>query len=220
MIYFDIQMIEFFKGLAANNHKEWFDQHRKTYENHVKEPFKTFVSDLILRIQQHEPELLTTPSSCIFRINRDIRFSKDKTPYKLHVGAYLSARGKKDTSWPGLYLQIAPEGVMIASGVYLPDKNQLTDLRYFIFNHLDEFKQLHSDPLFVSHFGHIKGDTQKRLPEELAAAAQNEPYLWNKQFYFEAHLAPETIIRPDFIDTVMDYYEASIPINNFFKRII
>jgi uncharacterized protein (TIGR02453 family) len=220
MIYFDTRFIEFFKGLAANNNKEWFDIHRKEYENYVKEPFKTFISDLISSIQKYEPELILTPSECIFRINRDIRFSKDKSPYKLHTGAYLSARGKKDASWPGLYVQLAPDGVMIASGVYMPDKNQLTDLRYFIFNHLEEFKQLYSDPEFVQYFGNMKGEVQKRLPPELTEAAIHEPHLWHKQFYYEANLDPESITHPDFLETIMKHYVAAIPLNDFFKRII
>ena len=96
MAYFDTDYLEFFKELAGNNHKEWFDIHRKRYEQSVKIPMQVFVKDLILALKRIDKEIQIEPKDAIFRINRDIRFSKDKSPYKLQSSAIISKYGKKD----------------------------------------------------------------------------------------------------------------------------
>jgi uncharacterized protein (TIGR02453 family) len=219
-MYFSDDFVQFFQQLAENNHKEWFDANRQRYEQQVKEPFRSFVQKLITLIQPHEPELNMKASEAIFRINRDIRFSKDKTPYKLHAGAYISVRGKKDYTWPGFYIQLSHEGVLIASGVYMPDRETLADIRDYIGGHLQEFRNLYLEKDFLTHFGSIKGDQQKRIPAELKEAAQEEPLLYNKNFYYEVILPISYITREDLPEVVMGYYRAAIGLNGFFKKVL
>ena len=97
MAYFDKRFYQFFEGLAMDNSKAYFDAHRKVYEQAVREPFKELVGDMIMRVREHEPEIAIEPKDAIFRINRDIRFTKDKTPYKTHVGAHISRGGRTRT---------------------------------------------------------------------------------------------------------------------------
>jgi uncharacterized protein (TIGR02453 family) len=102
MSFFTADYLAFFKELAANNHKEWFDANRKRYETSVKEPFKAFTQHLIDELAKKEPAFKELKASdCIFRINRDIRFSKDKTPYKTQCSAVISPNGKKSSSIHG-----------------------------------------------------------------------------------------------------------------------
>ena len=104
MKYFTQDYLDFFKELAANNHKEWFDENRKRYEKSVKDPFKKFVEALIAETHKFDPSVNIEAKDAIFRINRDIRFSKDKTPYKLDRSAIISSGGRKDHSIPGFYI--------------------------------------------------------------------------------------------------------------------
>ena len=106
MQYFTEDFINFFKELAANNHKEWFHENKKRYESSVKKPFTVFVGKMIEEIQKVDADLMIEPKDCILRINRDIRFSKDKTPYNLHYTAFISRGGKKDKSIPGFFYSI------------------------------------------------------------------------------------------------------------------
>ena len=101
MAYFTKDFIDFFKELAANNKKEWFDSNRQRYEKSVKQPFAEFVQEMIDRIQPDGPAVYISTKDAIFRINRDIRFSNDKTPYKTYMAALVSAKGKKDKGTPG-----------------------------------------------------------------------------------------------------------------------
>ncbi len=101
MNFFNPTFIKFFKDLSSNNSSEWFNENRKIYENEVKKPFALFVETMIGRIKKHEPETKIEPADAIMWINKDIRFSKDKTPYNTHVAANISMMGKKDKSYPG-----------------------------------------------------------------------------------------------------------------------
>ncbi len=125
MIYFTQDYLDFFKNLAANNHKQWFDENRKTYETVVREPFKLFIADVIKSVQEIDNGVALEPKNAIFRINRDVRFSKDKTPYKLFNSAIISKNGRKDKTYPGLYLELNPERLAIFGGVYMPSMLRL-----------------------------------------------------------------------------------------------
>ena len=114
--YFSKDFLDFFKELAANNNKDWFDANRKRYDKSVKEPFKAFVADLISESQKIDPSIDIEAKDAIFRINRDIRFSKDKTPYKLDRSAIISAAGRKDHSIPGFYIALGPDKTYLGGG--------------------------------------------------------------------------------------------------------
>lgn len=103
MKYFTPEYINFFNNLEKNNSKIWFDENRKLYEESVKKPFNSFISELILEILQFDDSIDIHTKNAIFRINRDIRFSKDKTPYNTHKRAALVKGGRK-SPYPGYYL--------------------------------------------------------------------------------------------------------------------
>ena len=115
MSYFEQGMIDFFEELSENNKKEWFHANKKRYESHIKDPFHEFVTELIMRIQEEDLDFATTPKDAIFRINRDIRFSKDKTPYKTHVGASLKNGKRTAVNLPGYYVHLAANKVSIGN---------------------------------------------------------------------------------------------------------
>src|SRR5689334_10215404 len=127
--YFTKEFLDFFNKLEKNNNKEWFDRNKPTYENAVKNPFKKLVEDLIEQIRKHDKDLSTDAKESIFRINRDIRFSKDKTPYKTNVSANISKLGKRSPDHPGFYIQLGADMLMIGGGAYAPDKDQLKKIR-------------------------------------------------------------------------------------------
>lgn len=218
MNYFSIQFLDFFKELAANNQKIWFDENRKTYELFVKKPFSIFVQDVIFEIQKLNMEIVPDAKDAIFRINRDIRFSKDKTPYKLHMSALLSPQGRKDISNPGFYMEFNPEHLSLYGGIYMPDPTQIVKIRSHIAQNIDVFSKIIADPDFVQMFGFIQGDKQVRIPKELKDAAEKQPLLFNKQWYIQANLNPETILKPDLMSIVLNYYKVAQPLHVFIKN--
>jgi len=218
MIYFEKAYLDFFKELAANNHKDWFDANRKRYEKFVKAPFAVFVADVIKEVQKLEPKVKVEPKDCITRINRDIRFSKDKTPYKLHMSAIISAGGKKDKSYPGMYIEASPEHFRIFGGAYELTPAQTADLRHAIANDLKKFKGLMNDSEFISAFGSVHGEKGKKLSPELKEAAEKEPLVFNKNMYHFAELPPELILSDHIMDEVIRHYRAGLPLQQFLEK--
>lgn len=208
MAYFDERFYSFFEGLAVDNSKTYFDANRKVYEQAVREPFKELVADMILRIQEHEPEIDIEPKDAIFRINRDIRFSKDKSPYKIHVGAHISRGGRKDHQYPGHYFQLSHEKVMVGGGVYMPDKDGIMKVRSRIARDPDAFVKVINDPTFKDKFGTVQGDRLKRVPPEFKEVAVTQPYVANKQWYYMGDIEPGVIITDELPDMLMEHYMA------------
>ncbi|MFQ5630205.1 MAG: DUF2461 domain-containing protein [bacterium] len=220
MRYFTPGFLEFFEELAKNNDKPWFEANKKRYIASVKEPFEAFIGEMIARVSADDPAVAITPKDAIFRIYRDVRFSKDKTPYKTHVGAVISAGGRKDMSNPGRYLQLDAEFVRIYGGLHMPDSKQLYALRQTITNKLDEFNALLNDKDFKEKFGMISGEQHKRVPKEFEAAATKQPLIKNKQFYYFAKLDPKTVLDPKLPEIVMVHYFAGKKMNTFLRKAI
>jgi uncharacterized protein (TIGR02453 family) len=220
MAFFTQDYLEFFKELAANNHKEWFDQNRKRYETVVREPFKYFIGELIKELSKQDADLTLEAKDAIFRINRDIRFSKDKTPYKLQNSAIISKEGRKDKNYPGIYLEFGPEKLAFYGGIYMPDSKLTHKIRTFFAEHLEEFEELLRNVDFSSTFGEIQGDKSIRIPKEFKEAAVIQPLLMNKQWYYFTHLPPETVLRDDLLQIIVDLERKASGMKEFLIRAI
>lgn len=220
MKYFTSDFVEFFKDLAKNNHKEWFHENKKRYESSVKNPFTLFLKDLITEIQKFDTELDVEPKDCILRINKDIRFSKDKTPYNLNYTAFISKGGKKDKSIPGLFLRFSPEEIGIMAGCYGVSKEQLLGIRNTIQKDLKQFKTLYSDKALIDKFGTIQGEEHKRIPKEFQATYEKEPLIAKKQFYIVALRETGLLTSDNLINEIMDYWHTAKSINDYLTKAI
>jgi len=218
MSYFQADFIAFFKELAENNNKPWFDANKKRFLVSVKQPFEDFVQEMIDRLRAVDPAIDISPKDAVFRIYRDVRFAKDKTPYKTHMSALISPAGRRDRTQPGLYFQIDAQAVRIYGGLYEIEKESLYRLRTYISNHPDEFRALLTASDFKKTFGELRGEQNKRIPPEFVEAAASQPLLKNKQFYFFTERKPEVILQPDFADIVMRCYAAGKPMSDFLKN--
>lgn len=215
-VFFTNDYVSFFKELAANNHKDWFDLNRKRYESSVKEPFKKFVQHVITEFTKLDKSFEDLEAKdCIFRINRDVRFSADKTPYKLYASAVISPGGKKSRSLSGVYVELTPEHVRVYSGVYEPDKEEIYDIRSHITANMDEFKSIIQAPAFKKLFGEIRGEKNKILPPEFKQAAVQQPLIFNKQWYFFAEFTPDHIAKPGLDELVVSCYKTALPVSSF-----
>ncbi len=220
MKYFTSDYLHFFKDLASNNNKDWFDINRKRYEEVVREPFKIFITDLIDELSKEDSEIQITQKEAIFRINRDIRFAKDKTPYKLNNSAIISKGGRKDKSYPGIYIELGPEKLGVYGGVFGPDTQQIEKIRNYIFKNQKEFDSLVSNKKFIKAFGEIKGKKAKRIPKYYREIGEKQPLIYNKQWYYFAHLNPEIIEGDDLMKTITSLSKIAKPLREFLKKAI
>lgn len=210
------EFIDFFTELEQNNHKEWFDENRKRYEKHVKNPVKELATVFINELLGEEAFLKNIqPKDCLFRINRDIRFSKDKTPYKTHIGMVFSKYGKKDAEHPSMYLEISAKHVRLYSGSYSISKDGLKNIREKIYENPQAFLALVEDKDFVKHFGKVLGERNKRIPKPWNELEESCPYIFNKNFYYFKEYPAKVILQKDFISTILQDYQFAEPMNSF-----
>ena len=215
MKYFTQDFIDFFSDLKNNNNRDWFKANKERYEQSVKIPFENFIQDMIFKIQEDDENLIITPKESIFRIYRDIRFSKDKTPYKTHASAVIVNGGRKNYTDPGVYIEISSDKLNFYSGIYQMSKEQIYKVREFIASNLEEFETLISDKTFKKYFGKIEGEKNKRLPIEFKRIMKEQPLIANKQFYYIGKVDIKKILSKNLTDHLMKYYYVAKPINLF-----
>jgi uncharacterized protein (TIGR02453 family) len=217
--------LQFLYDLSQNNNRDWFEKNKKRYEAELKKPFEAAVAAIIEKVLPLEPQYgPITPKDCIFRIYRDTRFSKDKTPYKTNVAAAFVPKTSKSTSeaiaYPGYYLHVEYGGLWIGGGAYSLDKEPLQKVRTAIAQDPEAFRSLVSAPDFVKKYGELKGEKNKVLPPELKEAARAEPLIAHKQFYFMAEIENDPMIRSDFADFVLEYFKAGKSVNDYLRAAI
>lgn len=218
MQYFNNDFLEFFKELSYNNNKEWFDANRKRYEQNVKNPFYNFVQDLIDEFRLVYPEIERDAKNCIFRINKDIRFSKDKTPYKLFTSALISPNGRKNISHPGFYIEFNPEFISIYAGIYMPDNTQIAKIRSYIFEHNEEFVEILNNKNFKNHFNEILGEKAVRIPKEYKEFGLIQPLIFNKQWYIHTQIDANLVLEKDLLNLILEYFNTALPLHYYINK--
>ena len=216
MQYFTKEYTKFFLALEKNNNKEWFHANKKWYESEVRKPMINLVEDLITAMQKHDPDMRPIVSKCLGRINRDIRFSKDKTPYNQHLFAHIT-KGTKEDPLPGIAFRFGGRDSGVMTGYYKPSKSRLRIIRHKIKSDLKTFQKLKSAKKFVTNFGEIQGEAYKRIPKELQETFEKEPLIANKQFYYVAENKVSFVTSNTLLKDILEYWKAAKPMNDFLE---
>jgi len=218
MKYFTQKFIDFFSELEKNNNKDWFDVNRKIYESEVKKPFNELVTNLILAISQFDNSIEKDPKKALFRINRDIRFAKDKTPYKTNVSAAFVKGGRK-SPYPGYYLGIGANTVHIGGGLFMLGKDDLLAIRNHIKDNQKGFVKIIDNKQFKGTFGEVLGERNKKLAPEFSEIQDKLPLIANKQFYFMTEVESKGfILSEDIIERIADKLKVGYNLNNFLSK--
>ncbi|MCX6351173.1 MAG: DUF2461 domain-containing protein, partial [Bacteroidetes bacterium] len=189
-----------------------------TYETEVKKPFDVFTNDLSIAINKFDKEVAVDPKNAIFRINRDIRFAKDKAPYKLNRSCAISKYGKRDHATPGYYVEVTADKVGMAGGAWAPAPELLYKIRQEIAYNMDDFSKLVADKKFIAAFGEVKGEKGKVIPKEFREEAKEQPLIFNKNFYYWKELKPSLITSDKLLDTIVEHFSTVLLLNQFFRR--
>ena len=208
--------IAFMKRLKRNNNRTWFEKHKNEYESFVKLPMQSLIAALQPHFQKFGPEFDVNPKRSLFRIYRDVRFSKDKTPYKTHAAAHFVLRGKpKGVEGSGYYLHIEPGEVYLGGGIYMPDGDQLKKIRRSIADHSDQFLGILHQTRFKKEFGKLEGEKLHRVPQGYEADHPMAEWLKQKQFFVWVEWPESKCMKKDFVDEVARVYEAAAPLIRF-----
>ncbi len=211
------KLISFLEELSLNNNKDWFEQNRELYSG-LRLEWILFVEELILSIRAFDPNIGELDAkSCIFRINKDVRFSKDKSPYKTNFGAIINKGGKKVMS-AGYYIHIDPKEIFLAGGTYQPDAPLLSAIRQEIDYNFDEFKSIVESKKIVGLFGGLGGDVLSRPPKGYEASNPSISYLKHKSFILVRNLTKEDLFSKGIERELISVFEQMKPLNDFLNR--
>lgn len=217
--------LHFLAELAVNNNKVWFDEHRDWYQA-CRERFIAFSTEYIRRLSEMDPALaVLQPKDCIWRINRDIRFSADKRPYKEWFGCFPAAGvpgkpktwGKKSMRG-GYYVHIQPGQCMFAGGIWDPGKELLAALRREIEANYEEVEAIMGSKTWKKYFGQdfdYMWGALKKVPAGFDPNFVHADWLKHKTYTFSMPLSDEMVCSPDFIDKITDIAAAAKPMNDF-----
>ncbi|TAH29867.1 MAG: DUF2461 domain-containing protein [Cytophagales bacterium] len=212
----DKKILDFLNELSNNNSKSWFDENRKRYES-CKDSFKIFVDEIINEVSQFDENIKgLTYQNCVFRINRDVRFSKDKSPYKTNFGVSLQKGGKK-TLYASYYLHFQPNGnCFIAGGLYAPTNDILAKIRQEIDYNFTDFQKIIQNPTFVSYFGDLRGDKLVKAPKGYEIDNPAIEFLKMKSL-IAWHVIPDdnVVLKENFIQYACEVCKAMQPFLDF-----
>ncbi len=213
-------IFSFLKNVAKNNNREWFAENKQQYLV-AKNAFETIVQKFLHEMEAIEPGLMDMQAKdCIYRIFRDIRFSKDKIPYKTNFGAVLGEGGRK-TEKAFYYLQIEPGGKsFVAGGLWMPDADKLKKIRQEIDYNADKFRKVLNKPSFKQLFPTLEGHPLKRAPKGYAPDDPNIDLLKNKSFVVFYNVSDKKVNDPNFLKECMKAFKEIKPFNEFLNTAI
>lgn len=213
-------ILPFLHNLSENNDREWFAENKARYEE-AREEMLDLTDKMIKRISLFDPEIrYLEPRKCLFRIYRDIRFSPNKMPYKLHFGSYIATGGGSSSKKSGYYIHIQPGACMISGGIWCAEPAQLKHFRSVIDTEYPELEDIINQPDFIRFFGGkiIAYDYLKRPPIGYRADHPAIEWLKMKQWCVECRFDDEMVTSDDFIAFLTEASKAMMPFSKWCNK--
>lgn len=216
---FSSKAFTFLRGLAANNRREWFEAHRAEYEEHLKHPLGQLIEEIDVRLAAFAPEIIGSPKKSAFRIHRDVRFSKDKSPYKTHVACWFYHRdaghgvgGEAAHGGAGFYFHLAPTGSFCGGGLWMPPRPALARIRQCLVDDLEGWEEIVKDRSLRRRFGDLDPDGMlTRLPRGFAGDHPVAPWLRYQSFTLGRELTASEVTSARLPHTLARHFMALTP---------
>ena len=207
-------LFEFLSDIRDNNNREWFLENRKRYEE-SKEQMLFFTELMIQEIRKFDSEIpMMSPKDCLFRIFRDVRFSKDKLPYKTHMGSFIAAGGRKSMR-AGYYIHIEPGNSFLGGGIWCPQPDPLRAIRSEILDNAEDFKKIIEDKEFSKYYKMIEGDKLKMAPKGFDKNFEDIELLKYKSYAFGSQIGDSRILNENFAEYSVSAFEELYKANRF-----
>ncbi len=208
------RLLSFLKELSNHNSKEWMDANRELYLA-IKEDFLSDVADILAHLSKEEPLLgELKPKDCVFRQNRDVRFSANKQPYKINLAAYFAIGGKKSEG-PGYYLHLQPEGSFLAGGIWMPPAVNLKKIRQEIDYSGKALENILTEREFSKYFGEMEGEQLKTVPRDYDKEHPYIHYLRFKSFIVSRTIKDEEVVSGEYVAHAKTAFEKMKPFHEF-----
>jgi len=209
--------LQFLADLKDNNNREWFEVNRKRYET-AKKDVEHLTQALLLEVAKYQEGVADLPpKKCIFRIHRDVRFSKNKAPYKTNMGLHIVKDGKKSGN-AGFYLHIEPNNCFLGGGMYMPPSPTLKKIRQEIDYNTAEFRAILAEKNFCENYGKLGGSQLKTAPKGYPRDHPAIDLLRHKDFVAMKSIDDDTLLAEDFVTWAAEAFKAMKPLNDFLNR--
>ena len=213
------RLLNFLSKLSKNNTKEWFESNRKEYED-LRGEFLLFLDKAIVDMAKFDPQITGIEAKkTTFRINRDVRFSPNKRPYKANFGASIKADGKK-SSFAGYYFHVEPGKSFLAGGLYLPDAPILQKVREEIDYNENDFRKILSNKSFKTYFKTLQGDQLKNPPKGFDKEHTAIDLLKYKSYLMVHSLSDKDLMDPSFEKKMLLVFKAMLPLIHYLNKAI
>ena len=212
---FPPEAIKFLRDLKRNNNRDWFLAHKQIYDTHVKGEMIHLLAALAPEIRKFAPEITYDPVKAVFRIYRDIRFSSDKSPYKTNIAAALDPKLSSNAHPAGLYIHLDSQEVLIAGGLYHPEKAELMAVRSHIAKNHVAFRKLIGSTDFKKHFGKLDGSQLQRVPRGFPTDHAAADLLRYKDFLAYSTRPAAFAETSEFFPFVVRHFQSMMPLIRF-----
>jgi uncharacterized protein (TIGR02453 family) len=213
---FPVEGIAFLRNLKKHNDRDWFTPRKAVFEETVKKPMIELVGAIHREMLRFAPDYVGEPAKCVYRIYRDTRFSKDKTPYKTYASALFLRNGfDKYSGCAGYYFAISPENIEVAGGVYTPDRDVLQAVRQHIAANHKDFRKAFETAKIRKLFSELSGDSLTRVPKGFDADHPAADLLRRKHYLLDARIEPALATTPKLLREIVTRIEAMTPFIEF-----
>jgi uncharacterized protein (TIGR02453 family) len=216
--HFKPEALKFLRSLKRNNDREWFEPRKPTYEQELKAPLLAVIAAINEAMLDFAPHNVRPPQKAAMRIYRDVRFSPNKSPYKTQVAAWWSRDGLEKTSGGGFYFSVSATELVVAAGVYMPEREQLLAIRRYLLEHHVELRALLSGKKLKSKLTEFEGHRLTRAPKGFSPEDPAIDLLLCRQWGVSATLPAEIATTPALIKEVVDRFRLSAPIVELLNR--
>ena len=207
--------VQFFRGLARNNNRDWFQPRKTIFEQSVKRPMQELVAALNAAMMSYAPQYVTDPAKAVYRFYRDTRFSKDKSPYKQQIAASFPRHGLERHDGAGFYCAVSHKEVAVGGGIYMPSPETLLAVRNHIAAHHEEFRRIASSKTVRRLFGELQGEQLSRPPKGFPKEHPAEDLLRMKQFLLYIELPADTVTTSRLYREIETRFRAMTPFLEF-----
>ena len=212
---FPSEGVQFFRGLARNNKREWFQPRKAIFEEKVKAPMQELVAALNASLMGYAPEYVTDPAKAVYRFYRDTRFSKDKSPYKQQIAASFRRRGLEQHQGAGFYFAVSHKEVAVGGGIYMPMPETLLAVRNHLAGHHEEFRRITESRTVRKLLGVVQGEQLTRTPKGFPGGHPADDLLRMKQFLLYVELPPDMVTTPRLYREIDARFRAMAPFLEF-----
>lgn len=215
---FSPRALSFLRSLERNNKREWFQPRKGIFDEHIRRPLEELVGCINAQFAEFAPRYVTPVAKSIFRIYRDTRFSHDKRPYKTRVASVFHLQTLSKTSGACFYFHFTAKELLVAGGVYMPERDELAAIRNLLAERHAEFRELIRSKTLRKLMGELQGEQLSRIPKGFNKDHPAEDLLRRRQWHMEAVLPPMLVTDPRVIAEIMIRFRAIAPVIEFLNQ--